>query len=127
MKKYLIGKTRKEIEEYTTSTFTAEEDIMWYRLDCLLGEQDDNMLREIRDIINKAKEDGVVFLESGLPDIDGSNKEALDKCNERINVIRNEEVNTRLLPISMLHKLKVENNLASGKYNYLLQIFLKED
>ena len=127
MKKYLISKIRADLGKYKTTTFTAEEDISWYRLDCLLEEQEQSTIKEIRDIVAKAKVEGVVFLENGNPDLEKSNKEALQKSNERLIVINNEEINTKLIPIIMLNKLKIENNLPSGEYNQLLQLFLKEN
>lgn len=127
MKKYFIGQKRDKLNKYKTTTFSAEEDIAWYRLDCLLQENEEATLKEIRDIVARAKTEGVVFLENGNPDLEKSDKEALQKSNERLLVINNEEINTKVLPITMLHKLKVENEILSGEYNDLLQLFLKEN
>ena len=127
MKKYLINGVRKLLEEYNTTTFTAEEDITWYRLDCLLKEQEEAMIKEARDIVSKARSEGVIFLESGEPDIEKSNKDALQRSNERIAVINNEDIDAKVLPITILNKLKCENGILSGKYNSLLHMFLKEN
>ena len=127
MKKYLINGVRKQLEVYNTTTFTAEEDITWYRLDCLLKEQEEAMIKEARDIVSKARSEGVIFLESGEPDIEKSNKDALQRSNERIAVINNEDIDAKVLPITILNKLKCENDIPSGKYNSLLHMFLKEN
>ena len=127
MKKYYIKDLRKKLSNYKTSSFTAEEDIVWYRLDCLMNDQEENLMKESRDIIEKAKSEGVVFLENGTPDIEKSDKEALQRSNERITIISNEELMTKVLPIGILNKLKVENNISSGDYNHLLQVFLKDN
>ena len=127
MKKYLINGVRKQLEEYNTTTFTAEEDIAWYRLDCLLKEQEETMIKEARDIVSKARSEGVIFLESGEPDIEKSNKDVLQRSNERIAAINNEDIDAKVLPITILNKLKCENGIPSGKYNSLLHMFLKEN
>lgn len=127
MKKFLIESYLKKFSEINTTTLTAQEDLMWYRLNKLLIEKQDELNKDKSAIAEQARKDGVVFLETGQPDLENSNKEVLDKANEKTMLLINEDFDAKVLTIEILNKIKVENEIPSGQYNYLLELFLKEE
>lgn len=127
MKKFLIESYQKKFSEIKTTTLTAQEDLMWYRLNKLLIEKQDELNKDKTAIAEQARKDGVVFLETGQPDLENSNKEVLDKANEKTMLLINEDFDAKVLTIEILNKIKVENEIPSGQYNYLLELFLKEE
>jgi uncharacterized HAD superfamily protein len=127
MKKFLIESYLKNFSEIKTTTLTAQEDLMWYRLNKLLIEKQDELNKDKSAIAEQARKDGVVFLETGQPDLENSNKEVLDKANEKTTLLINEDFDAKVLTIEILNKIKVENEIPSGQYNYLLELFLKEE
>lgn len=127
MKKFLIESYLKKFSEIKTTTLTAQEDLMWYRLNKMLIEKQDELNKDKSAIAEQARKDGVVFLETGQPDLENSNKEVLDKANEKTTLLINEDFDAKVLTIEILNKIKVENEIPSGQYNYLLELFLKEE
>lgn len=127
VKKFLIESYLKKFSEIKTTTLTAQEDLMWYRLNKLLIEKQDELNKDKSAIAEQARKDGVVFLETGQPDLENSNKEVLDKANEKTMLLINEDFDAKVLTIEILNKIKVENEIPSGQYNYLLELFLKEN
>lgn len=126
MRKHLIETHLREFEGLKTKTFTAEEDLIWYRLNKLLLQTLTELNRDKQAIAEQALKDGVVFLEDGQPDEEKSDADGLKKANEKTILLINEEFETNVLPIGILNKIKSENDIPSGDYNSLLHLYLKE-
>lgn len=126
MRKFLIEPNLKELESFKTKTLTAEEDLIWYRFNKLHKEKLVELNKDKQAIAEQAVTDGVVFDEQGQPDESKSDAEALKKANEKTVILLNEEFDAKMLPITLLNKLKIENEISSLQYNALLDLYLKE-
>lgn len=127
MYKYSIEQQLKSFSTLKVATLTAQEDLQLYRVVKLLRKTYEELQEDKKALIEQSRVEGVLFLETGLPDEENSNKDALSKANEKLNLLINEEFDTKLLDISTLNKLKVENNFGLGYYEFLLEMYLKDD
>ena len=127
MRKYLIESQLQELAELKATTLNAQEDLELYKLVKTLRKEFAELNEDKKALAEQATKDGVVFGESGQPDLEKSDKDALAKTNEKFTILINEEFETKVLPIGLLNKLKVENELVSAKYQFLLDLYLKDE
>lgn len=126
MQKFFLKPQLDELKLLKTKTLNAEEDVKWYRLQKQMIDAILALQKETEDLGVQAKESGVVFMEDGHPDVEKSDAEALKKANDKMNVIYNEDIPLNVLPIELLNKLKVENDIEGEKYFIMLNRFLKD-
>lgn len=91
-----------------TNTLSAQEDLALLRLTQSLSEQYNKLNKDKELIAEKAKKDGVIFGEDGRA-TDESNQEALEKANEQLYILLNEEIDMKQLDIETVHKIKNDN------------------
>lgn len=127
MKKFFIQKQLETFSKFKTTSLTAQEDLDLYRLIKLMSKSFEELNKERGELIDNTKGQGINFLEDGQVDIKTSDAEVLKKTEEKIALLMNEELDTHLLSIALLNKLKIENEILSGKYNFLLEMYLKEE
>ena len=109
MNKWEIEGELNFLAELKTNTLTAEEDLIVLRLIKSLSESLISINDDKKAIVEKAQKDGVVFGDNGQPDMEKSDKEALEKANEKIRILLSEDVDVKVLDISIIHKLKNDN------------------
>lgn len=127
MRKYLIESQLQELAELKATTLNAQEDLELYKLVKTLRKEFAELNEDKKALAEQATKDGVVFGEDGQPDLEKSDKDALAKTNEKFMILINEEFETKVLSIELLNKLKVENELVSAKYQFLLDLYLKDE
>lgn len=126
MQKYFLEQELESIKSLKTKTLNADEDVAWYRLKKSIGEAFVALGKEREDLANQAKEEGVVFLENGHPDMEKTDQEALKKATDKLNVIFAEDVSFNVLPSTLLNKLKLENDIEEERYYIMLNRYLKD-
>lgn len=127
MKKFFIQSELEKFSKFKTTSLTAQEDLDLFRLIKLMSKSFEELNKERGELIDGTKGKGINFLEDGQVDIKTSDAEVLKKTEEKIALLMNEELDTHLLSIALLNKLKIENEILSGKYNFLLEMYLKEE
>lgn len=126
MRKFLIEHNLKEFEKLKTKSLSAEEDLIWYRFNKMHNEKLGELNKDRQAIAEQAVADGVVFGEDGQPDESKSDMAVLEKANEKTTILLNEEFDAKMLPITLLNKLKIENEIPTGQYLAMIDMFLKE-
>lgn len=126
MRKFLIEHNLKEFEKLKTKSLSAEEDLIWYRFNKMHNEKLVELNKDKQAIAEQAVADGVVFGEDGQPDESKSDMAVLEKANEKTTILLNEEFDAKMLPITLLNKLKIENEIPTGQYLAMIDMFLKE-
>lgn len=108
MRKWEIEGELKFLGRLKTNTLSAQEDLALLRLTQSLSEQYNKLNKDKELIAEKAKKDGVIFGEDGRA-TDESNQEALEKANEQLYILLNEEIDMKQLDIETVHKIKNDN------------------
>ena len=108
MRKWEIEGELKFLSKLETNTLSAQEDLALLRLTQSLSEQYNKLNKDKELIAEKAKKDGVIFGEDGSA-TDESNQEALEKANEQLYILLNEEIDMNQLDIETVHKIKNDN------------------
>ena len=108
MRKWEIEGELKFLCKLETNTLSAQEDLALLRLTQSLSEQYNKLNKDKELIAEKAKKDGVIFGEDGSA-TDESNQEALEKANEQLYILLNEEIDMKQLDIETVHKIKNDN------------------
>lgn len=108
MRKWEIEGELKFLSKLETNTLSAQEDLALLRLTQSLSEQYNKLNKDKELIAEKAKKDGVIFGEDGSA-TDESNQEALEKANEQLYILLNEEIDMKQLDIETVHKIKNDN------------------
>ena len=108
MRKWEIEGELKFLGKLETNTLSAQEDLALLRLTQSLSEQYNKLNKDKELIAEKAKKDGVIFGEDGRV-TDESNQEALEKANEQLYILLNEEIDMKQLDIDTVHKIKNDN------------------
>ena len=108
MRKWEIEGELKFLGKLKTNTLSAQEDLALLRLTQSLSEQYNKLNKDKELIAEKAKKDGVIFGEDGSA-TDESNQEALEKANEQLYILLNEEIDMKQLDIETVHKIKNDN------------------
>lgn len=126
MKKYFLKEQLSFLYTLQTISLTPEEDLQWYRFLKTLQGHEKELAVELSGMSQDAAKNGVVFNEDGRPDKDKSNNFALDKMEQKIQTVLNEEVETRLLDVIVLNKIKRENNIEGNDYFLMMERYMKE-
>lgn len=113
MRKWEIEGELKFLGRLETNTLSAQEDLALLRLTQSLSEQYNKLNKDKELIAEKAKKDGVIFGEDGSA-TDESNQEALEKANEQLYILLNEEIDMKQLDIEIVHKIKNDNLVELG-------------
>ena len=108
MRKWEIERELKFFDALETSTLSAQEDLALIRLIKNLSDEYGKLTKERELVSEKAKKEGVIFGEDGQPTAE-SNQEALQKANEQMTILINEDIDMKQLSIETLHKLKNDN------------------
>ena len=108
MRKWVIERELKFFDALKTSTLSAQEDLALIRLIKSLSDEYGKLTKERELVSEKAKKEGVIFGEDGQPTAE-SNQEALQKANEQMTILINEDIDMKQLSIETLHKLKNDN------------------
>ena len=108
MRKWEIERELNFFDALETSTLSAQEDLALIRLIKSLSDEYGKLTKERELVSEKAKKEGVIFGEDGQP-TDESNQEALQKANEQLTILINEDIDMKQLSIETLHKLKNDN------------------
>ena len=108
MRKWEIERELEFFDALETSTLSAQEDLALIRLIKNLSDEYGKLTKERELVSEKAKKEGVIFGEDGQPTAE-SNQEALQKANEQLTILINEDIDMKQLSIETLHKLKNDN------------------
>ena len=108
MRKWEIERELNFFDALETSTLSAQEDLALIRLIKSLSDEYGKLTKERELVSEKAKKEGVIFGEDGQPTAE-SNQEALQKANEQLTILINEDIDMKQLSIETLHKLKNDN------------------
>lgn len=112
------------LSDLSIVSLNAKEDLEWRRLNKLLESTMNKYTEELKPLIAV---EGVYITESGMIDKEKSDPAAAAKLEEQNRILLDEEIQSNILSIEILNKLKCENDIKASIYNLLLDYLLKED